>query len=205
VRRADDGSLSVLRTASIEVGLDNPLPASGMDEYVIGNCVVEDDVNRCFEGPPGWNWTWFSLWLPQRPTSSLLAPIAAAGCPASGTIATTSSSISTSAPRRRPVPASDRRRGTCPRPVDDDALVYELRWWRQAKAIPDLLDVEVEVPDGWSIREVELVGGGEGRGMGVHGDGVALEVTTNGSVVHLRGTVTADTSLRIHLDGGDQG
>ena len=33
------------------------------DEYIIGNCIIDDD-NRCFEGPPGWNWTCFSVWLP---------------------------------------------------------------------------------------------------------------------------------------------
>jgi hypothetical protein len=206
VRRAEDGSLSVLRTASIEVGLDNPLPESGLDEYVIGNCVVDDDVNRCFEGPPGRNWTWFSMWLPLA--TDVVGARTDLGSRVSGLQDYRDHLVVDqylgTPPEARSSFGIDVE-GRAPVRVDDDALVYELRWWRQAKAIPDLLDVEVAVPDGWSIRDVELVGGGEGRGMGVHGEGIALEVTTNGSVVHLRGTVTADTSLRIHLDGGDQG
>jgi hypothetical protein len=35
-------------------------PAEGMDEYVIGNCLVGGDRNQCFDGPPGENRTWFS-------------------------------------------------------------------------------------------------------------------------------------------------
>jgi hypothetical protein len=62
-RRTGDGSVTVERHLTIGVTVDNPLPSEGMDEYVIGNCVLEDATNRCFEGPPGWNWTWFSTWL----------------------------------------------------------------------------------------------------------------------------------------------
>jgi hypothetical protein len=55
-------------------------------------------------------------------------------------------------------------------------------------AIPDLLDVRIELPAGWAVGGVEVVGGGSGVGMGVHRDREALAVQLEDGVVHLRGT-----------------
>jgi hypothetical protein len=204
VRRGDDGALSVGRAMSVEVGVDNPLPSSGMDEYVIGNCVRDDGEVRCFEGPPGVNVTWFSAWFPTG--TEVVGARTDAGDQVSGvgtfrdltvvdqfqtTPSAGSSSFVLEAAGRAPV-----RFGA-------ETLVYELAWWRQSKAIPDLLDVVVSAPSGWRVVDVEVAGGGSGRGMGVHGDGVPLtaEVTGGGAGARLHGTVTADTRLLVHLVG----
>jgi hypothetical protein len=201
--RRDGDEVTVLREATVRTEVDNPLPSEGMDLYVIGNCLVGGDRAQCFDGPPGENRTWFSLWTPggtelvgergddQRRRAR------------SGTI--------------RGLSVFDRYLDTPPQsalgfeldvtgeaPVRTDAgeLVYELSWWEQSKAIPTLLDVRVRPPDGWQVADVEVVGGGDGRGFGVHGGGVPLEVAVDSDGrASLTGTVSADTLLRVRLAG----
>jgi hypothetical protein len=202
VRRDDTGRLDAHRTADVEVTVDNPLPEEGMDPYVIGSCVRPDGTHGCFEGEPGWNWTWFSTWLP--PDSQV------------GDRRT-----SPDAPRELLGPAEYRDRqvmdhvhatppldaasfglsyaGVAPLELRPDSLVYEWVWWRQAKAVPDLLDVTVSPPDGWRIVDVEAIGGGSGRGMGVHGEGVPIDAEVIDGQARLHGTVTSDLRLRVHL------
>ncbi len=201
VRQAEDGSLSAHREASFTATVDNPLPSSGMDTYIIGSCYVPEQVNRCFEGDPGTNRTWFSLWAP--PDTRYLGFDSDDG--------TRPRRLSTNFRDLRVyeyflvTPSHSRAsftidtEGRAPLRHELESVVYELHWWRQAKAIPDLLDVRISAPDGWAVGEVEVVGGGDGRGQGVHGDGDELTADViDGSVV-VRGTATADTRVRVHL------
>ena len=196
-----DGSLSVLRDLEIGVRVDNPLPSSGRDVYVIGNCYVPDAANRCFEGETGANRTWFSLWL--SPLTRATGFTSDDGAPPTRL-----------AGRFRDLTVVDHflltpseghagfvveAEGTAPLQRDIDSVVYELLWWRQAKAIPDLLELTVTPPPGWSIGGVAVVGGGVGRGTGVHGDGVPLAARVIDGVGQVRGTVTADTRVRVQL------
>ncbi|MFU8841970.1 MAG: DUF4012 domain-containing protein, partial [Nitriliruptoraceae bacterium] len=74
VQLGADGSVWALRWLGVSVHVDNPLPTTGRDLYVIGNCYVPDAVNRCFEGEPGTNRTWFSLWMsPQTRTTRFIS------------------------------------------------------------------------------------------------------------------------------------
>ncbi len=202
-----DGSVWALRWLGVSVHVDNPLPSSGRDLYIIGNCYVPDAVNRCFEGAPGANRTWFSLWMsPQTHTTRFISEDGTPPTRIAGTFrdlrvidhflvtpSESASGFTVEAAGRVPL-----RRGI-------DSVVYELRWWRQAKAIPDLLDVTVTPPPGWAIGDIEVEGGGSGRGMGVHGDGVERVVEVLDGVAHVRGTFTADTRLLVHLvDPADQ-
>jgi hypothetical protein len=41
----------------------------------------------------------------------------------------------------------------------DGSVVYRLGWWRQAKAVADLLDLEVVAPEGWQFVSVTTSGG----------------------------------------------
>jgi hypothetical protein len=41
----------------------------------------------------------------------------------------------------------------------DGTLVYRMGWWRQAKAVADLIDLEVVAPEGWQVVSVTTVGG----------------------------------------------
>jgi hypothetical protein len=41
----------------------------------------------------------------------------------------------------------------------DGSVVYRMGWWRQAKAVPDLIDLEVVAPEGWQVVSVTTSGG----------------------------------------------
>jgi hypothetical protein len=201
VRRTEDGELVAARELSITATVDNPLPDAGMDAYIIGNCYVPGRVNRCFEGEPGNNRTWFSVWASplllvegfesDDGTQPNTLNASFRGLRVVDHLHSTPSSGRSSfrLDGGGPVPL---RRGT-------ETVIYEFEWWRQSKAIPDLLDVRVQPPAGWAVGDVEVVGGGSGVGMGVHGDGEALTVEVQEGAVHLRGTVSADTRLQVHL------
>jgi hypothetical protein len=205
VRRNDDGELSTHRYLRLRTIVHNPLPAAGLDDYVIGSCYVPGRVSRCFDGEPGQNRTWFSFWA-----SPLLEVTSFDADDGSGP-----NSLGASFRDLRVVDhlqVTDHEDtssfslggdGRAPLRVDVDSVVYELQWWRQAKAIPDRLDVEVTPPGGWAIVEAELVGGGSGVGMGVFGQGEGLVAEVADGRARLTGTVTADTRLRVHLVGAE--
>jgi hypothetical protein len=200
VRRDTTGPPTATRHTTVQVSVENPLPAAGMDEYIIGNCVAADGSNDCFAGPPGWNWTWFSTWFPGG--TQLRSGSAADGVAIGGPEGYRGLVV---VDHRHPTPPGEEASfsleatGTVELEEAEAGLVYELLWWRQSKAVPDLLDVRVVSPDGWTVEHIEVEGGGSGRGMGVDGAGVDLEVDVEADVAVLRGTVTADLRLRVHL------
>jgi hypothetical protein len=203
VVRTPQGGLAVTRSADVEITVDNPLPSSGRDEYVIGNCFLPGEANRCFEGPPGFNRTLFSVWSsPDTAITDFASDDGGDTAPA--TLEATFRNLRVvdhfvyTPPEDRGA-FSFQADGQVPLRLGTDSVVYELSWWRQAKAIPDLLEVTVSPPEGWAIGWVEVLGGGEGRGSGVHGEGVPLEADVDGDRAVLRGTVTADTRLLVHL------
>jgi hypothetical protein len=203
VRRGDDGSLSAARDATLQVTVDNPLPTSGLDEYIIGNCHVPGRADRCFEGEIGTNRTLFSLWA--SPDTRIVGFRSDDGS-SPGAFSKTFRGLRvvdhfhTTASRQRASFAHEVD-GRVPLRRSTESVVYELSWWRQAKAVPDLLDVRVQAPEGWEIDRVEVVGGGRGRGSGVHGAGVELEAAVVDGLARVHGTVTADTRVMLHLVG----
>jgi hypothetical protein len=205
VRRTDDGVLSVSREIEFTATIDNPLPSSGMDPYIIGNCHVPGRLNRCFEGEPGHNRSWFTLWA-----SPLLqvTDFRSDGEGEPNALDATFRNLRV-VDHLHLTPSEARSsfgfeaEGRAPLRDDERTLVYEFLWWRQAKATPDLLHVRVAPPAGWGVDRVEVVGGGSGRGLGVHGAGEVLTAEVLDGVAHLRGTVTADTRLKVHLVGAD--
>jgi hypothetical protein len=201
--RRDGDEVTVLRDATVRTEVDNPLPSEGMDEYVIGNCLVGGDRNQCFEGPPGENRTWFSVWADG--TTELVAERGDDG--RNRVRAGTLRGLKMFDRYLDTPPQSELGfeldlTGVAPATTDGEHLVYEWAWWAQSKAIPTLLDVTVAGPDGWRVVEVEVVGGGDGRGFGPHGDGHPLtaDLDEDGRA-RLTGTVTADATLRIRMSG----
>jgi hypothetical protein len=208
VVRTPQGGLAAVRTADVEVTVDNPLPSAGRDDYVIGNCFLPGEANRCFEGPPGWNRTLFSVW---SSPDTVIAGFATddGGDTEPTTLEATFRGLRVVdhfvyTPPEDRGSFSFRASGDAPLRNEADSVVYELSWWRQAKAIPDLLEVTVSPPEGWAIGWVEVLGGGEGTGAGVHGAGVELTAEVEGGRAILRGTVTADTRLLVHLVAPDE-
>jgi hypothetical protein len=205
VRTTDDGELSVDRTVGFTATVHNPLPSSGMDDYIIGNCYVPGRVNRCFEGEPGQNRSWFSVWA--SPVLQVTDFRSDDGTAPNSLDATFRDLRVVDhlqlTPSRSRATFGFEAGGRAPLRDAESTFVYEFLWWRQAKATPDLLEVRVAPPDGWVVARVEVVGGGSGRGMGVHGEGEELIAEVVGGVVSLRGTVTADTRLQVHIAGAD--
>lgn len=81
--------------------------------------------------------------------------------------------------------------------------MHRLTLWRQAKAVlPDRLDLSIVGPPGWSVAEVtvEGEGGGDGSGMGPHGDvGPPLRAEVADGRVRLRGDRNADVHVEVRL------
>ena len=198
--RRDDEGITVVRTASIRTELENPLPDRGMDLYVIGNCLVDEQRNQCFEGPPGENRTWFTVWTA---ADTALLDVRADD----RQVALRSSELRGFRvfDRFLETPSRSRRAfeldvdGVVAARLEGEDLVYELAWWEQAKAIPTRLDVTVAPPEGWTVVEVEVAGGGDGRGLGVLGDGEPLDARAEDGQGRLTGTVSADTTLTVRM------
>lgn len=144
-------ALQARRELSMTVKLDNPLPRGGMDPYILRSSLSGPDGP--VEGPAGLNRTWFTVWLDGE--TELLSgrsgpdPLVARAHTFRGLLAidhvldtpaeqTRSFSVDTAGP----VGLTWNEAGE---------LVYRLTWWRQAKAIPDALDVSIEAPPGWRI------------------------------------------------------
>jgi hypothetical protein len=203
--RRDGDEVTLLRQATVRTEVDNPLPSEGMDLYVIGNCLVGGERSACFEGPPGENRTWFSLWMPGG--TDLVAERGDDGRfrAVSGSfrgLSVVDRYLET--PPESSLGFELDLTGEAPARTEAGELVYELAWWEQSKAIPSLLDVRVAAPDGWRVADVEVIGGGTGRGFGVHGEGVVLETSIDeDGRAALTGTVSADTRLRVRMTGVD--
>lgn len=197
------------RDATVAVELENPLPTSGRDLYIIG--AHPPDANRkgpeaLWSSPRGLNRTWFTVW---GPASSALAAIRDDDGDAlprlTGTIhghravdhfLETPSKSSNGFVVDLQGPVSLRRDGT--------DLVYELALWHQAKAVPDHWDVTVTAPDGWQVAEVTLAGGGSGAGMGAGGEAVPLRATVSDdrAAARLTGSAMAQVRLEVRLERG---
>jgi hypothetical protein len=196
-----EGDLVAERDTTVRVTVDHPFSEAGTDRYVIGNCYEPDGRARCLEGPRGFNRTWFTAWLPadtrlvDEQVGDDLHPVVGPS-PYRGFAVIDHAHVT---PPESRATFGVEVAGQAPVQQGREALVYEWRWWRQSKAVPDLLDVTVHAPEGWEVADVEVEGGGDGVGFGVHGAGVDLEAKIEDGAARLTGTVTADTSLRVHL------
>jgi hypothetical protein len=190
--RSDD--LRARREGSIRVTVGNPLPDEGMDLYIIGNCLVDDAQSRCFQGPPGLNRTWFSVWAPagsdfhgmRDPTGDL--PLYGGSIRGQEVV-----------DRYLETPARSENwfetdlGGDVELVADGGELVYRLTWWRQAKAVPDELELAITAPEGWDVGDFAVTGGGP--------DG-AVEVRAQDRVLRITGPVTEDLEIELRLRRG---
>lgn len=204
-RRDQDDRVTVARDTALRVEVDNPLPSSGRDLYVIGNCLVAPgERGQCFEGPPGENRTWFTTWMPGG------AQLVDAGGD-DGRFGTQTGQLRgmTVLDRFLETPPESTRgfeqdvAGRAPARIDDGQLVYELSWWAQAKATPTALELSITAPDGWEVVDVVLSGGGSGQGLGAFGDGEAATAEVVDGTARVSGNVTADTRIEVRMVGAD--
>jgi hypothetical protein len=197
-----DGTVEVERHTQLRVTVDNPLPAEGLDTYIIGNCLVGDERSRCFDGPPGHNRTWFSVWTPGQ---DVLQAAQRAEGPAGvrtglfNDLSVVDHYLETAAESSAWFELGFTGPVTVER--DRDTLIYRLAWWHQSKAIPDLLDLTVSMPEDWQAVAANVTGGGDGLGMGPEGDGTPLLAETHADgTASLTGTVSADATLEVRFE-----
>ncbi|MCC5948781.1 MAG: DUF4012 domain-containing protein [Nitriliruptoraceae bacterium] len=85
--------------------------------------------------------------------------------------------------------------------IAGDSIAYPVTLWRQAKGVADHLDVVVTAPEGWTLRDVELAGDGPAIGLGpAPYTGPVEEIRRTPDTVELRGAMTADVRLVLHLE-----
>jgi hypothetical protein len=201
VRLDDDPGPAVTRQTTVRTTLVNPLGPTGLDEYIIGNCPVGEGRNRCFEGPPGWNRTWWSVWT--APDELVVATDGDDGpvVPWPDTM----HGLRVLDHTQETAPRSESwfeltLEGDVALEVDGDDLSYRWNWWRQAKAIPDLLDVVIVAPPGYEVVDASLEGVGSGVGLlGVDADAEPAQLEVTGDRVRLHGAVSRDTSVTLRL------
>ncbi|MFA9432857.1 DUF4012 domain-containing protein [Egicoccus sp. AB-alg2] len=199
----DEGVVTVRRDVDVRVEVVNPLPSDGMDLYVIGSCTPQGTDSGCFEGPPGENRTWFSVWAPRG--SNLVTDDGAAPSVRTGQIRDVQVFD-----RFLATPPQDRAAfefsytGRAPASMDRGHLVYELDWWQQSKAIPTQLDLQVVAPEGWQVADVALDGRGQAEAVLARAGTAPAEARLDGEgQVVVNGGTTSDTSLVIRLGGID--
>jgi hypothetical protein len=192
------------RSARVHVELDNPLPSTGRDLHIIGNCLPSTTVLQCFDGPPGLSRTWFTVWSPAG--TELVAARDDGGVPlvlAWGHIhGHRAFDHYLEVPSRSAAGFEVDLVGPARLVRDGPDLLYGLTLWRQAKAIPDHVDLTLTGPRGWTVADVRVTGGGDGRGMGVGGDGSPVDVWVEDGRVRIIGAVTADLDVEVRYSRG---
>jgi hypothetical protein len=201
-RRNDDGEVTVSRAADVRVELDNPLPTEGMDTYILGSCVPTATSGGCFDGPPGQNRTWFSVWAPgEASLQGFSTDNEDAGLIAGQLrgLNVYDSYVTTPSQQRSGFEVA--YNGRAPAAETGGNLHYELAWWGQAKAVPTRLDVTFTAPEGWRVTDVQVVGPGtDAPVLFGETEELSVEAGDDGSS-RVVGTVSGDATLQVTMEG----
>ena len=160
-RSAGTAMLQVERRLALETAIVNTLSPGAFDLYVTGNCLVGGVANGCFLGPEAFNRSWVTFWLDVTTTVTQVSDQSGFPAVAQGRMhgAATYDVFVEVPPREE---RSLRLEAAGPATVvlgPDDSLTYEILLWRQAKGIPDAIDVTVTAPSGYQVDDARLVGG----------------------------------------------
>lgn len=201
-----DGALQ--RTADLQVAVENPLPTSGRDIYIIGAHRPNLGFVEAFTDRAGLNRTWFTIWAPGTTTQASLTP-------ADGDtdedpdldrlhgLVALDHVLETPSKTTRAFGASV----SGPSPVTrapDGSLLYRLRLHRQSKGIPDRLDLAFAAPEGWRVSPVQVHGGGQVPLFGVHGEpGPPVTAEVDGDGVRVTGDMTRAVTVVLRLQPTD--
>ncbi|MBW3577881.1 MAG: DUF4012 domain-containing protein [Actinobacteria bacterium] len=193
---------AAVRESRLEIELENPLPDSGMDDTILGSSPPAVSMPTLRERHDGFNRTWFTIWAPQD--SYATAVTDSAGEELSIGTGRIHGHFAVDHFLETPSSSSNHFKVDLEGPVqlehDGPDLIYELTVWRQAKAIPDRLDITVSAPDGWSVVDVDVRGGGDGSGMGPFGElGPPVAAAADDDRVRISGDVNADLHIEIRF------
>lgn len=191
-----DGGIS--RAADLRVAVQNPLPAVGMDPYIIGSSPVSGRMEP--GGESGLSRTWFSVWVP--PDVRFLETRNSDNVQTDGTPHT----IHEASVVDHILEVSSRSEGAFQAswngpvltPSGHDPHRYVLHWRRQPKAMPDRLAIVLTIPAGFEVVGSDLRGGGTGLGFGPDGaPGPRLQLTVNQGQLSVQGDATRDVWLSV--------
>ncbi|HEX2028578.1 MAG TPA: DUF4012 domain-containing protein [Nitriliruptorales bacterium] len=198
---APDGD-QVQRQATLGVAVDNPLATDGHDPYIVGNCLITGGADGCYDGPPGLNRTWFTVWAPEPATA--LGARDADGDRLLVGLGRIHGQLAVD--HFLETPARSRNHfvvdlaGSAPIGREGADLVYRLTLWRQAKAVPDRLELTVVAPDGWDVAGAAVDGGGAGSGMGLYGEpGPPVAAAVHDDRVRLTGDANAHVTVTVRF------
>lgn len=197
---AADGSGFVRRTGTLEAAVENPLPTSGRDIYIIGAHPLGAASRATWGAEMGLNRTMLSVWAPAGTTFPALRVDGEVVPGRVGRIhgnATVSHFLETPSESTRSMEVD--LQGVARVTPDGPDRIYDLTLWRQGKAVPDHWDLTIAAPEGWAVSAVGVTGGGNGQGMGVGGDGRPVTGTVVGGEARIRGAATQDVHVRVRL------
>jgi hypothetical protein len=193
---------SIRRNASIEVAVDNPLTPGSHDTYIVGST---PDVPIGSGGPPRTDnalvRTWFSIWMPpQTQLTELTDGVNGRSLRYSNIHGHRAFDYFLETPSESTTSFSIEVAGDVVLRPFGREWVYELVLWRQGKAIPDLWELTLAPPPGWTVLDASIDGGGPATGMGPGAEGATpLAVTYDAASVQLDGAATRDATLRVVL------
>ncbi|MBW3665418.1 MAG: DUF4012 domain-containing protein [Actinobacteria bacterium] len=196
------------RHARFEVIVDNPLPSSGLDPYIIGSRPGGAGSDSGPTGAPGLNRTWFTVWSPSE--TRVLAGRDGQDQPIS--VTTGGIHDQTAVDHYLETPSRERRSfeldlsGPIELRRDGPDLRYRLTLWRQAKGIPDDIEVLIRAPRGWEVADASLSGGRQGGDTGLGTDVLdgpeEPTLERHRGHVTVRGEVNTDVVIELRLARG---
>ena len=199
----ETGTVALTRRLVVEAGITNTLEPGAHDLYVTGNCLI--GVRRgdgCFDGPEAENRSWVTFWLDAADT--VLQVTDADGFPdvVAGTMhGAATYDVYVDVPPLESRAVRVETEGPVAAELGPDGLMtYRWAYWRQAKGVPDVVDVTVAAPDGWEVEGAALVGAGASVPLaGPDADREAATLRVRRRSVSLSGALGSDAEIVLRL------
>jgi hypothetical protein len=199
----ETGELALTRRLVAEAGITNTLEPGAHDVYVTGNCLIGvRQSDGCFLGPEAENRSWVTFWLGaddavQQVTDADGFPDVVVGTMHGAATYDVYVDVPPLESRAVRVEAE----GPVPAELDPDGLLtYRWAYWRQAKGVPDVVDVTLAAPDGWEVEGATLVGAGTTVPLaGPDAEREAAVLRVRRRSVSLTGALGADAEVVLRL------
>lgn len=199
------GAVAAERTVTTTIEVENPLPTTGMHEWIIGSAEPGRAFDEGLRGEPGLNRTWWTAWAPEG--SRATAAVSTAGEAIGVRIGEIHDDVAVdhflSTPSRSRAGWSVSMDGPVVLTREGQDLVYRVRLWRQSKAIPDDLTVRVAAPPGWRVSSADAEDRGLGTRLAMSADAVPEvgepQLVLDDRSVRYQGEVSADVVLEVRF------